>query len=92
MTYTIGNCSLFSGMLLVCGRFPALFRTFLASDAGSSAIYSVSEKAVGEGGSVGMLCVLCPRYCEAGQHNSLQSGCFYQLDGFSTVLTPLYCI
>jgi len=66
MTYTIGNCSLFSGMLLVCGRFPAIFRTFLAFDAGSfSAMYSVSEKAVGEDGSVGMLCVLCSRYCEA---------------------------
>jgi len=77
----------------VCGRFPAVFITSLAFDAGSfSAIYLVSEKALGEGGSIGMLCVLCSRYCEAGQHNSLQSGCVYQLDGFSTVLTPLYCI
>lgn len=52
----------------VCGRFPAVFRTFLAFDAGSfSAIYSVSEKAVGEGGPVGLLCVQCSGYCEAGQ-------------------------
>jgi hypothetical protein len=43
-------------MLLVHGRFISVFRTSLAFDAGSfSVIDSVSEKAVGEGGLVGIV-------------------------------------
>jgi hypothetical protein len=53
-------------MLLVCGRFPAVFRTSLAFDNGSfPVIYFVSENGVGEDGLVGMLRVLWSRYCEA---------------------------
>lgn len=64
MTCTISNRTVFGGMLLVYGRFPAVFRTSLAFDAGPSVIYSVSKKGFGEGGLVGMLCVLRSRYCE----------------------------
>lgn len=66
IAYVVRNCSLFSRMLLVCARFSAVFRTSLAFDAGFySVIHLVSENGIGEGGLVGMLCVLWSRCCES---------------------------